>query len=192
FAEYVDGGSLATWIRERRLTTLGQILDVAIQFAWGLAAAHDAGLVHQDVKPGNALMTPAGVVKIADFGLARARAEAGEAAERAEQSLIVSWGGMTLGFCSPEQAAGERLTRRTDIWSWAVSVLEMFIGKVDWSTGPEAPRALQRYLEKTPPESGLPPMPAAVADVLHKCFREDPAERWSSMTEVADALRLIY
>ena len=55
FAEYVEGGSLADWIRERRLTGLEQILDAAIQFAWGLHAAHAFGLVHQDVKPSNAL-----------------------------------------------------------------------------------------------------------------------------------------
>ena len=64
--------------RERRLTQLEQILDVAIQFAWGLHAAHELGLVHQDVKPGNVLMSPEGVAKVSDFGLARARAAAGE------------------------------------------------------------------------------------------------------------------
>jgi serine/threonine protein kinase len=71
FAEFVDGGSLADWIWDRRLTGLEQILGAAIQFAWGLHAAHELGLVHQDVKPGNALMTADGQVKVADFGLAR-------------------------------------------------------------------------------------------------------------------------
>ena len=74
FAEFVEGGSLADWIRDRRLTGLEQILDAAIPFAWGLHAAHELGLVHQDVKPGNALITGDGQVKVADFGLARARA----------------------------------------------------------------------------------------------------------------------
>ena len=72
FAEFVEGGSLADWIRDRRLKGLEQILDVAIQFAWGLHAAHELGLVHQDVKPGNALMTGDGLLKVGDFGLARA------------------------------------------------------------------------------------------------------------------------
>jgi serine/threonine protein kinase len=71
FAEFVEGGSLADWIRDRRLTGLEQILDAAIPFAWGLHAAHELGLVHQDVKPGAALMTADGQVKVADFGLAR-------------------------------------------------------------------------------------------------------------------------
>ena len=63
FSEYVGGGTLADWIRDRRLTTLEQILDVAIQFAWGLQALHEHGLIHQDVKPGNVLMTTEGIAK---------------------------------------------------------------------------------------------------------------------------------
>src|SRR5207244_1352835 len=58
FAEYVAGGSLAKWIADRKLTRLDQILDVAIQFAWGLHAAHELGVIHQDVKPDNVLLAP--------------------------------------------------------------------------------------------------------------------------------------
>ncbi len=71
FAEYVEGGSLHDWIQSRKLTQEEQILDVAIQFAWGLHAAHEMGLIHQDAKPGNVLMMPDGTAKVADFGLAR-------------------------------------------------------------------------------------------------------------------------
>jgi serine/threonine protein kinase len=98
----VEGGSLEAWIAERRLTQLDHILNVAIQFAWGLHAAHDLRLVHQDVKPGNVLMTPDGVAKVADFGLARARAVAGEREARGGQSVLVSYGGRTEEYCSPE------------------------------------------------------------------------------------------
>lgn len=79
FAEYVDGGSLADWIRDGRLyaggpdRALARILDVAIQFAWGLHYAHEQGLVHQDVKPANVLLTTDGTVKVTDFGLAKAQ-----------------------------------------------------------------------------------------------------------------------
>jgi serine/threonine protein kinase len=83
FAEYVEGGSLADWIHQRKLyeegpeCALERILDVAIQFAWGLHAAHEQGLVHQDIKPANVMMTLQGVAKVTDFGLAKARAVAG-------------------------------------------------------------------------------------------------------------------
>ena len=86
FADYIAGGSLAEWIVRRKLTKLKQILDVAIQFAWGLHAVHERGLIHQDVKPGNVLMTAdpsagsgqAAIPMITDFGLARARLRAND------------------------------------------------------------------------------------------------------------------
>lgn len=84
FAEYVQGGSLSDWITQRRLyaggpqQALSRILDIAIQFAWGLHFAHEQGLVHQDVKPANVMMTAYGMAKVTDFGMAKARLQAGE------------------------------------------------------------------------------------------------------------------
>jgi serine/threonine protein kinase len=191
FAEYVEGGSLADWIGQRKLTRLEQILDVAIQFAWGLQAAHDLGLVHQDVKPGNVLMTPDGVAKVSDFGLARARALAAEGGSRgAAPSVLVSWGGMTAAYCSPEQALGQPLSRKTDVWSWGLSVLEMFVGGVTWRSGAVAPETLKGYMGGT--GSVVLPMPASVGSILEKCFREDPAQRWASMMDVAREVQKVY
>lgn len=101
FADYCEGGSLADWIAEGKLQTLEQKLDVAIQFAWGLHAIHERGLVHQDIKPGNVLMTKNGVPKVADFGLARAKQRmAATSAAKGAQSVgdapvLVTSGGMT-------------------------------------------------------------------------------------------------
>ena len=191
FAEFMEGGSLADWIRDRRLTSLEQILDAAIQFAWGLHAAHELGLVHQDVKPANALMTGEGVVKVADFGLARARAIAvlGEGDSRVRPDVTGYFG--TPSYRSPEQAAGERLTPATDVWSWGLAVLEMFTGGVSWMSGHAAPETLKSYLKRSvDPE--LPAMPNGVAEVLQKCFRHDPAERGGSLLEAVEALRCSY
>ena len=93
-------------------------------------------MIHQDVKPANVLMLPDGTAKITDFGLAKARAAAGELVMAdAGRSILVSTGGMTPAYCSPEQANNEPLSRKTDIWSWAVSVLEMLLGEVCWQSG---------------------------------------------------------
>jgi serine/threonine protein kinase/uncharacterized tellurite resistance protein B-like protein len=193
FAEVVDGGSLADWIHQGRLTSLEQILDVAIQFAWGLHVAHELGVVHQDVKPGNVLLTSAGLVKVADFGLAKARAiSAQPAGGDSRQSVPVTAGGMTRAYCSPEQYDGRALTRKTDIWSWAVSVLEMFMGEWHCDFGTRAPAELEKHVQEGPRDRRLPTMPSPVAGILRKCFRPDPAERWVTMAEVCDALTSLY
>ena len=137
FAECVEGGSLEHWIESGKLyeggkeKALERILDISIQFAWGLGYAHEQGLVHQDVKPHNVLMTPERVAKVTDFGLAKARRGVDNGAGVGVHPLV-SAGGYTPAYCSPEQAAGGKLDHRTDVWSWGVSVLEMFAGGVTW------------------------------------------------------------
>ena len=194
FSEYIAGGTLSEWIRSRRLKTLEQILDVAIQFAWGLHAIHEHGLIHQDVKPGNVLMTSDGVAKVTDFGLARARAATttehlpGAVSPSERSSLLVSVAGMTPEYCSPEQASGKRLARQTDIWSWGVAVLDMFYGTVSCRYGQAAGAALEAYFEPGLADEELPRMPPKITILLGKCFLRDPSHRWQSTLEIAETL----
>ncbi|MGW5496748.1 protein kinase domain-containing protein [Streptomyces olivaceoviridis] len=212
FAEYVDGGSLRESIDDGRLyrgardEVVGRILDIAVQVARGLAHAHLSGVVHQDVKPGNVLLDRRGTAKITDFGLARARhfgtrptssdrvadgaAPGGAALDAA--TLLVTHGGMTPAYASPEQVRGAPLSRRTDVWSFAVSVLEMFTGAVTWGVGSAAGAALAAYRLSPPPDAPVASMPGALADLLERCLRERVEERPDDLAAVAGELAEVY
>jgi WD40 repeat protein len=213
FAEFVEGGSLKDWIEDQHLyeggkaQALERILDVAIQFAWGLVYAHERGLVHQDVKPANVLMMPEGIAKVSDFGLAKARAVEGEGIGASQDrrgglvpvsanlpggSIQVSFGGMTPAYCSPEQARREAVSRKTDIWSWGLSVLEMFVGEVTWYSGQAAGEVLEGYLEMGAEGEAIPPMPPELVALLRQCFRQNPEDRPADMLEIAGRLQAIY
>jgi WD40 repeat protein len=214
FAEYVSGGSLAEWIRSRKLyaggptRALERILDIAIQFAWGLQHAHEQGLVHRDVKPGNVLMTSDGIAKVTDFGMAKVKpssAPSGAATVRERldlplpdghgsepNTIFVSAGGLTPAFCSPEQVQGRPVSRKTDIWSWGVSLLHMFIGSSHWSAGYLAASILGDYLERGPDGAGLPAMPPPLVELLQQCFQPNPDDRPRDMLEIIVALQRLY
>jgi serine/threonine protein kinase len=209
FAEYLTGGSLHDWIRSLRLyttqdtvikTALQRVLDVAIQSAWGLHYAHEQGLVHQDIKPANLLLTSEGMVKITDFGIATSQTMAGMLSSMVAPSQIaenktltvLGSGAMTLSYCSPEQANRETLTRRSDIWSWALSVLEMFKGDCTWGHGTFAAQALENYLEEEATDPQSPRMPMSVVELLKRCFQYDPKERPHDLLVVARELQEIY
>lgn len=181
FAEYVDGGALDAAIRDHHHDWDQRTrFDLAIQFAFGLEAAHAAGFVHQDVKPGNALLSTDGVLKVTDFGLART------------QQLLESGkgpAGLTPAFCSPEQAFRDQpVTASSDLWSWGVSVMELFIGEIRWQTGIYAPGVLRLY--RSGNLKGAPfTMPEVLCDLLEVCFKTDVSERWASSAALCNALQ---
>lgn len=199
FSDFIEGGSLADWIAQGKLTSLEQKLDAAIQFACGLHAIHEHGLIHQDVKPGNVLMTKDGIPKVADFGLARARQlgstalPASVAAAEGQATLLVSSGGMTPAYASPEQRSGEPLSRKTDIWSWGVSVLDMFAGGVSCPHGGHiAAEVLESARENMASEETMSQIPDGLSTLLRRCFQRSPQKRPENMNEAASALKSLY
>ena len=192
-----------------QLAIQARLLDIAIQFARGLHYAHESEghLVHQDVKPDNLLLTKGWEAKVADFGLARARTQLAAVSssqtgtedlpagvEGAVEDRLLSGvthiapaGGYTPAYCSSEQALGSALTRRTDIFSWAVSVMEMYYGTRPWSSGTEAAQNCREYF----PRSRVN-MPEALADLLERCMSFEPADRPETFEAVEHELHEIY
>ena len=134
FSEWMDNGSLKDRIRDGSLyegteeEVQERILDIAIQTARGLEYSHENGLIHQDVKPGNILLTKGWDAKVADFGLAKAQSQL------RENEKPVSTG-YTIQYCPREQAEGAPAEKWMDVYAWALTVLEMYAGKRLWETG---------------------------------------------------------
>ena len=199
FAEYVEGGSLRDQIDDGRLygggpdRVMPRILDIAIQAAWGLEHAHGRGLVHQDVKPANVLLGLDGTAKITDFGLSRAGefAGSGSGATHGSTLLVEGSGGMTPAYASPEQFARRTLGRRSDMFSFGVTVLEMLTGRVTWPFGPAAATALADCLTGGI-DIAVPRIPPDLAVLLTRCLRSEPRHRPRTMEEVTGGLTAAY
>ena len=181
-AEFVQNGNLHESIHRRELyrgdedECLARMLTIAASTAFGLARAHEANLIHCDVKPDNMLLTDFGSAKIADFGLAIARiGPAGSTRQR--------W--MTEAYAAPEQLMQEPLTPAVDAWGWGASMLEMFMGNRSWQRGTACGAILAKFLEDGGKEYRIPPMPALFAKLLGECFRFDPDGRISNFGEIA-------
>ncbi len=210
FSEWMDGGSLADAIENGELYAGSEadrqqrLLDIAIQFARGLHYAHECrdengepkGLIHQDVKPGNLLLTKDGDAKVADFGIAKARAtltvmdisaEAPAAYAKPSETMFSVSGAYTPAYCSMEQMNGLKLTRRTDIYSWAVSVMEMYLGDRPWINGVIAGAACESYFEQA-----RVPLPEGMPELLRQCLSEEESRRPHDFTAVEEVLLRIY
>jgi len=188
FTDYIAGGSLQQWIRDGRITSLEMVFDIAIQMAWGLQTIHSFGVIHQDVKPSNVLMMPDGRAKITDFGLSRSpsRSLSRRLDQKAPAESLVTSAGMTPAYCSPEQAQGQRLGPRTDVWSWAVSVLEMLIGKVTWTFGVTAPAVLETIRQGQSRFGDH--VPVQLIAILDKSLQLDQEKRWENFVEVSEQM----
>ncbi len=166
FSEWMDNGSLKDRIRDGSLyegteeEVQERILDIAIQTARGLKYSHENNLIHQDVKPGNILLTKDWDAKVADFGLAKAQSQL------TENEKPVSTG-YTIQYCPKEQAEGAPAEKWMDVYAWALTVLEMYAGKRLWDTGAEAKVRFAGF-----PVQCVHTIPGGVKALLEFCLTE--------------------
>ncbi len=186
--ELVDGEDLSERVARGKLP-VDEAVDIARQIAEGLEVAHEAGIIHRDLKPANIRITPEGVVKILDFGLAKPTGPStllSGSASAEPDSVLVTEEGLILGtptYMSPEQARGKPVDRRTDIWAFGCLLFECLVGERAF-TGESFSDVLAAIVAEGPDLSRLPATtPAHVRTLLQRCFVKDPRGRLRDIGE---------
>ena len=181
--ELVEGNDLSTILRDRGSLSMSDAVRVAIGVAAALEVAHRKGIVHRDVKPGNILITDNGDVKVTDFGIARAVAEA---------SMTVT--GTTLGsvhYFSPEQARGDQVTGASDVYALAIVLFEMLTGRRPFEADSAAAVALKRLSEDAPTPTAIGhPVPPGLEVILMRALSREQTDRYPDAGAFAEALRV--
>jgi eukaryotic-like serine/threonine-protein kinase len=197
--EFLDGESLERYMSHQSLE-MGEILDIGIQIADGLSAAHAKGLIHRDIKPSNVFVTTGHVIKILDFGLSKLISETAEKT-RPSSSDTRAYGGPlssgtglvgTVSYMSPEQARGDELDPRTDLFSLGAVLYEMASGRKAFS-GATAALILTSVLNSHPPSIRTfdQNFPVELEKLIDKALQKSSALRYQSALEVAGDLRRI-
>ena len=193
--EFVDGLTLREQMRNRDID-LNKGLDIAAQVASALAAAHEAGIVHRDIKPENVMLRRDGYVKVLDFGLAKLTEVAAVNGSKASTAVV----GMgtdtgiagTAGYMSPEQARGESVDQRTDIFSLGVVIYEMVTGRMPFQAKtPGEFIAPMTEQEPRPLAHYSPEAPAQLQLIVNKALRKNREERYLTIAELLRDLKSV-
>jgi predicted Ser/Thr protein kinase len=190
--EYIDGETLEDRLNSGALP-IDEALDVAVQVAQAVEAAHDKGIIHRDLKPANIKLTSDDQVKVLDFGLAKALDDrASSVVDIGESPTMVEGGSPTMpgvilgtaGYLSPEQARGKPVDQRTDVFSYGCVLYEMLAGRPPFP-GETIADSISATLQKDVPVDELPPtVPFMVRHVLRRCLERDRKRR---LRDIGDA-----
>jgi serine/threonine-protein kinase len=183
--EYVAGPTLKDWLLVRGPLDAPQALSVLSQVGSALAKSAQAGVVHRDIKPENLLVTPAGEVKVADFGLARV----------IEEDLALTQQGMTLGtplYMSPEQAAGRPVDVRSDLYSLGATAYHLLAGQPPFTAATSLALALAHQREQPLPLAAFrPELPAGLGRIVEQLLAKSPDARCGSPVELLRAVEAV-
>jgi serine/threonine-protein kinase len=187
---YAEGRTLKQIISGRPIEIMSA-LSIAVQVADAITTAHARGIVHRDIKPNNIVVNDQGQVKVLDFGLAKMLATDEDAVVDIDSSMTeigVPYG--TVGYGSPEQAAGERVDHRTDIFSLGVTLYEMVTGRQPFG-GRNRIEILNAVINDDPEPviEEIPGAPARLQAILDRALAKKPRERFGTMAEMRDELR---
>jgi len=176
--EYIDGQELKKLLNNNPLP-VEKVTDIAVQIAKGLQAAHNAGIVHRDVKSTNIMITADNQIKIMDFGLAKVRGVAG-----------VTKKGTTLGtitYMSPEQARGEEIDQRTDIWSFGVVLYEILTGQLPFK-GDYEQAVIYSIMNEEPKSIGdlRDDISPQIEEIVTKALQKNPQQRYQNANEIVE------
>ena len=195
--ELVDGKSIRSLLQNRELDLLGA-LQVGIQVASGLAKAHEAGIVHRDIKPENIMLTRDGHAKILDFGLAKlteAAPSPGADALSHLETIAHTQTGIVMGtlrYMSPEQARGQQVDHRSDIFSLGVVIYEMVTGQLPFSGATALDTLHAIAFEETRPIASLRAhLPPSLQRIVNKCLRKRPEDRYAEARELGTDLTAV-
>lgn len=187
--EFVDGGTLNTWARAEK-RTWRQVVELLTGVADALGTAHDAGILHRDIKPDNILITKNGYAKLGDFGLAKVVEDTGKETRTVSMSptrhgVIIG----TIGYLSPEQARGAALDTRSDIFSFGIVLYEALSGRRPFGGATDL-HVVEAVLNDTPPPLG-DEVPPELRAIVEKALEKDPADRYQSMRDFVVDLRRV-
>jgi len=178
--EFIEGQELSEIIEEQPLP-LENVIKYSLSIANGIHAAHEKGISHRDIKSSNIMVTPQGLVKIMDFGLAKFR---GDEIAQSDRSTAG-----TLMYMSPQQALGGEVDYQTDIWSFGVVLYEMVSGRLPF-TG-EYNQAILYSIINSEPETLPEDTPPSIKNIIDHCLQKEPDKRPESMESIIESLNQI-
>ena len=180
--ELVDGITLKDYIVKKEKLQIREALNISVQIAQGLSAAHANGIIHRDIKPQNIIISRAGKVKVTDFGIAK----------MAGSNTMTTTAAGTVSYISPEQARGGYSDERSDIYSLGITMYEMLTGKVPYEGETNIAVALQHIQgDMVPPKNLEPSIPESLNKIILKCTQKKPERRYAKARDLIADLRRV-